>query len=260
MSDYLMRTRSLEELDELIEKDRRSALIVAETTFNQEVAIAAAKIREINQIATARIQADSQIASAKIASDAEITVAELLANTEQAIRRIRRNTVKSAQNTEITASMVVQIGETAKTEIINSSENAVEAIKLQAELAIQQITDNSQRAIKEIQEHSEHVVAHVNESAQIAANKIAQAKLQPRTPEETAQQGQEAAQFIMDAAANASETLATPVTHAVEAIHTQTEEALDVLRKVVLSVEQRILDTRDRALMHLDQIVSIKLE
>lgn len=81
-SDHLKRTRSLEEIYALIDKNRVDAAKAAQTKFHNDMEAAISAIASIGAIASARVQADSRVASAKVLINAELAAMRLLAEAE----------------------------------------------------------------------------------------------------------------------------------------------------------------------------------
>ena len=76
------RSRSLDEIYALIDKNRVDAAKAAQAKFHNDMEAAIATIASIGSIASARVQADSRVASAKVLINAELAATRLLAEAE----------------------------------------------------------------------------------------------------------------------------------------------------------------------------------
>mgnify|MGYP003115973880 CR=1 FL=1 len=259
VSKYLDQTRSLEELDALIESDRQAAASLAVSIFSQQVAMAIHNIGECNILASARIRADSMVTSAKLTSDAEICAAQLTANTEIAVVEIEKFITSSGKNLDVIAACVSEMGNSAISDISLNAANAVEVIKRQAELAIQQITENAKASIDEIKGFAVDVAAAIDVSATETKTKLDLAKLLPRTRQSVALNAEDAANRVHEAAISASEDLTTRVEKAIEAINTAVGESIKLIVEIASNAEIRICDTRDAAILRIQEFLRAKM-
>ncbi|MFT5539576.1 MAG: hypothetical protein ACI82H_001097 [Alphaproteobacteria bacterium] len=81
-SSYLNHTRSIAELDVIIEKDRVAAALIVKVRLEENVILCIAKIDNTCEMSLARIVSESEIAAARIAANAEIAAARLGARFE----------------------------------------------------------------------------------------------------------------------------------------------------------------------------------
>jgi len=129
VSDYLKHTHSLEELDDLFERDRLAAAKVAAAVLKHEVQVAVTNISEINQVANARIVANSQVASAKMMTNAEVVATQLTAKAELAILEIRQHTTTDGAAEEAQSGMISEISRIATDDISDSAKKSIKDIQ-----------------------------------------------------------------------------------------------------------------------------------
>lgn len=255
VSDYLIRNRSIKELDELFEQDRIAAMKIAATILSHEVSTAITSIGEINQIANARIFADSQVASAKLMTDAEITSTHLIAKAELAVLDIKMQNHQNAEKFELQADMIREIGRSTTEVISDNAQDAVQAIQNEAAEAIHRLKQNASNAILMIKSLSAEISVRVVESAEKTKVKLDEAKLHTRTAEELIVEAEKQKQFITDTAHESSLELRQAAEHSVANLHATTDAACTAITEAVVLSQTRILEARDRALRRIYEIV-----
>lgn len=258
VSGYLNRTRSLEELDALFEKDRQAAVKLAEIVFSQEVAVAVRAVADINEISNARIQADAQIASAKLASSAEVHATTLLAAAETLRLSIQRHELTDKKSDEIDSSIVSELAAKTGEQIQNTSRSAIEQIKAEAQAAVAQISENSKRSIAEIRAICENIKSQIDDNARLAEAKLRESKNYSRTPESVVFDAEKAAQHVMNQAASATQTLQVVLTDTTDKMTQLADAACASISATVSSATERVLHARDKALARINEILALR--
>src|SRR5579863_9674423 len=129
-SDYLKRTRSLEEIYALIDKNRVDAAKAAQTKFHNDMETAISAIASIGAIASARVQADSRVASAKVLINAELAATRLLAEAEMQASRCANEALTKPR--EVVEAALLEIGKNTTLQLILSATESVANIQRDA--------------------------------------------------------------------------------------------------------------------------------
>lgn len=260
VSDYLNQTRSLKELDALLEKDRLAAATLAELVFNQQVTSAIHNISEVNLVANARIRADCMVTTAKLASDAEICAAQLSANAEIAITEIQKFDAQSKEDRAAIGAAIQEMGQSALSEISTTASSAVDVIKREAEQAIKKISENAKASIEQIQVFASGVEANVLKTAMETKAKLDATKLGPRTPESAVLMAKAAAEKVTTMATVTTGKLKERLETAVQEINSAVDDSLNAVQEIVTNVEARIFDARDSAAQRLQEFLASHLK
>lgn len=250
-SDYLNRTRSIEELDAYFEKERYRAAEVADLSFRKEVATAIRTVSDINEVANARIYSNMEVASAKISSSAEVHSTSLLATAELFRHRLQNSGNFVPTNSENRNSMIAEVARTATKEIKSTAAAAIETIKSEAKDAVAQIASNANLAIAEINSISNKVISNIEDNAKLGREKLEKQKEFARVPESVIASAQIASAKILDSAANSSRELQVFVQKSVLVTNEAAAEACRRISVVTEKATERIISTRDRVLLKL---------
>lgn len=262
VSEYLKQTRSISELQSIIDSDRKTAAALAEATFRHDVNAAITSITEINAVATARVSADTQVASAKMLIDAEVVATRLMADAQIAIAEYKKyvENQSSAVPAEVVSGMIKQIGEKHTAQLSQQAKTSIEVIQRDAQEAIAKLKDIAATAIRDIHGISASITADVDSAATTAAEKLRDFRQEPHNLEETAQEAEEAALQIEAAAARASLELQTTVYAALENIHKSTDEACAIIKSAANTATEKIETAREKALATIRTVLEFHKE
>ena len=261
-SDYFKQTRSLSELQSVIDSDRKTAATLAEATFRHDVHAAITSITEINAVATARVSADTQVASAKMLIDAEVVSTRLMADAQIAISDYKKyvETQASAVPAEVVSAMIKQIGDKHTAQLSMQAKTSIEAIHRDAQEAIDKLKDIAATAISDIHSISASITADVDSAATTAAEKLRSFRQEPHSLEETAEEAELAALQIEAAAARASLELQTAVYAALENIHKSTDDACSVIKTTANTATEKIETAREKAMATIRTVLEFHKE
>jgi hypothetical protein len=256
-SDYLKRTRSLEEVYALIDKNRVEAAKAAQAKFHDDMEAAIATIASISSIAAARVQADSRVASAKVLIDAEVAATRLLAEAElQATKSANEILTKPR---EVVEAALLEIGRHTTLRLVAAARESVEKIQQDAEAAIKLLRETGTIAIGEIQQLSANVSEQIKRDAELAAQKLEEYRKQARTTEDAAADGVDLAEIVITAAEKASAHLQEAIKATLAKINAITDEACQAVHEAALAAEKKILDGQERALARLKETLQAHL-
>lgn len=253
-SDYLTRTRTLEELDALFEQDRLSAAKIAKTVFAHEVAVAIANIGEINQVASARILADSQIASAKMQTDAEVAATLLLSKAEITVLQLEQYASGDTKHIDVNKCMILEISRSTINAISTTASEAMATIQHEAENAIRRMRENATKAIESIHAMAEKLALEVEAKAAMARDALAEEKTQSRTVDETAESAKNRAELILVHATYSRERLREATQKIIAEIEAMSASAIQTISEAMAASERRIIDARTRAIKQIETI------
>jgi len=256
-SDYLKRSRSLDEVYALIDKNRIDAAKVAQAKFHDDMEAAIAAIASISSIAGARVQADSRVASAKVLIDAELAAGRLLKEAELQASKCATEILTKPR--EVVEAALLEIGKHTTLRLISAAKEAVENIQQDAEAAIKLLRETGAIAIREIQTLSANVTEQRKRDAELAARKLEEYRKQARTPDEAISDGEDLAQIVVAAAEQASVRLQETISATLTKINAITDEACAGVHEAALFAEKKILDGQERALARLKQTLQAHL-
>ncbi len=252
-SDYLKHSRSLDEVYDLIDKNRAEAAKVAQAKFHNEMEGAIATIASIGSIACARIQADSRVGSAKVLIEAEVAASRLLAEAE--LEASKWAAQIQTKPREVVDAALMEVGRNASLQLAETAKASVASIHQNAELAIKVLRETGAIAILEVQTLAAKVGEQTKRDAELAAEKLKEYRKSARTPEDAVSEGEDLAQILIKAAHEASAKLQETVKLALAKINTVTDEACLVIHEAALAAEKKLLDGRERALARLKDVL-----
>jgi len=259
VDSHLSKTRSLDELDVLIEKDRLAAASGAKTLFNQAIAAAINNVSQINQIANARIQANAHAAAARISSGVEVYAVELIEHARAAIETIKTQLLHPPKGADAVRAIVVEVGQAAETQISESATIAINAINQQAEASIHSISDGAKESIQQIRQLATDVGTEVQGKAAVAAVKLAADMASERKPESVVKEAGLASQKILLDTHATTVNLAEKAAAAIAEINRMTASSIKNMGALVQKAEARILSVRDFALTHIQEFLGKNL-
>jgi len=261
VSEYLDRSRPLEELDDLILKHKLAAAKVAEVKFKTDLINAVTVISEISQVASARILADSQVVSAKMTANAEIANARLMVDVDIAISEIVKTSGgdMDPESLSIAEDMIKEVGRIGGKKLSERAKESIAAIKKTAKDATMNLEEISTQSIRDIQQTAEQTASQIETDAEIAVEKIRLSKLGDRTTETAAQEADEAAELIIAAAKAVSSEMKAEVQTSISALQNLAEKTSKTLSEMAAEFETRIIEARDKAVGALKETIEVAL-
>lgn len=254
-SDYLKRSRSLDEIYASIERNRVEAAKVVQAKFHDDMEAAIAAIASIGSIAGARVLADSRVASANVLIEAELAATRLLAEAEMQVSKYAHEALTKPK--DFVEAALQEIGRNTSVRLITSAKDAVEKIQHDAETAVNLLRETGAIAIREVQALAAQVAAQTTRDAELAAEKLAEFRKQARTPDEAMSEGVDVAKLVANAAQEASARLQEAIKTTLDKINTITEEACAAVHASALAANQKIASGRERALLRLKETLNI---
>lgn len=250
-SDYLKRTRSLDEVYRLIDQDRIEAAKAAQSRFHHDMETAIAAITSIGSIAGARVLADSRVASASVLIDAELAASRLLAEAElQAAKCAKEALTKPRQVVE---SAIQLIGKTTSQLLVETAKDSVDKIQQDAEAAIKILRETGAIAIREVQALADSVTRQTKQDAELAAARLAEYRKQSRTPDEAVSEGEDLAKLVLLAAEEASAQLRSTIEATLQNINTITDAACSRVHDAAAEAKKKVEEGRARASLRLNE-------
>ena len=261
-SSQIDRPRSLEDLYELIERDRVAAAALAEIAFANDAALAISSISEISSVACAKVLADTQVASAKALIDAEVSVARLSAGAGVAVAEYKRHVQEHPQSVPLTtvAGMVGQICDKHVEEIQLGGRQSIETIERDAQLAIAKLKEIGNAAIQEIRGLEHAISAQIEQDAAMAAERLRAFREKPHTPEEVMAEAENAARKVEAAASQAISQLHHGVDEAIRNIQATTDEACRQILAAAEAACKRLTLAQEKALGTIRTVVEFHME
>ena len=250
-SDYLKRTRSLEEVYALIDNNRVEAAKAAQAKFHDDMEAAIATIASISSIAAARVQADSRVASAKVLINAELAVTRLLAEAEMQASKFANEALTKPR--EVVEAALLEIGKHTTARLIASARESVEQIQHDTDAAIRTLRETGAIAIREIQTLATNVTEQTRHDAELAAAKLKEYREQARTPDEAVSDSEDLAEIVIKAAEQASVDLQVAINNTLAKINAVTDEACAGVHEAALAAEKKIFEGQERALARLKE-------
>jgi hypothetical protein len=255
--DQPKRSRSLDEIYALIDKDRVEAAKAAQAKFHNDMEAAIATIVSISSIAGARVQADSRVASAKVLINAELAATRLLADAELQASKAANEVLTKPR--EVVEAALLEIGKQTTLRLISTAKEAVEKIQQDADAAIKVLRETGAIAIREIQTLATNVAEQTRHDAELAAAKLKEFRKQVRTQDEAVSDGEDLAEIVIKAAERASVHLQEAISTTLAKINTITDEACSGVHEAALAAEKKILDGQERALARLKETLQSHL-
>jgi len=261
VSEYLDRSRSLEELDDLVAKHRLAAAKVAEVRFKTEIFNAITAISEISQIASARIVADSQVVSAQMAANAEIANARLMADVDISISQILKCAAGATDLgfLEIAEDMIKEIGRIGAQKLSGRAKESIAAIKQSAKEAVKRLEEITTQSIKEIQKTAAQTARQVLMDAETAAEKLRKSKLGERTTVTAAQEADEAAGLVAAAARAVADDMQAEADAAIGGLQVLAEKTSKTLSALAAGFEARIEEAWEKAARKVEETLELAL-
>ena len=250
-SDYLKRTRSLDEVYAHIDKNRVEAAKIAQARFHNDMEAAIATIASIGSIASARVQADSRVASANVLIDAELAASRLLAEAEIQASNCAKDLLTKPE--EVVAAALLEIGKHATQHLVISARESVEKIQRDAETAIKVLRETSAIAMREVQALADSVTEQTRRDAELAAAKLAEYRKQSRTLDEAVSEGEDLAKTVLQAAEEASAQLRSAIETTLNEINTITDNACAAVHEAAAEAKRKVEEGRERASLRLKE-------
>ncbi len=259
-SDYLNKTRSLDELDELFKRER---IILAETaiaSLKHTVAIGTASIGETQQISSARIFADVQVATAKITVDTDVTikVLETRANAVQLeIQEHMRN--KPVEHDQL-HDMIEEIGRKGCADISEHAASIIEKIENEARMAVERINISGEEALKSVERLAEDIAKKILENQGIAMGILAESKHKSRKITEVVEEAEQAAERVQSEGKVFVQQILDEVFESIKKINEISEQATAKIKECVEQSDEKILTARNAALEKVHEIVDATIK
>jgi hypothetical protein len=256
-SDYLKRTRSLDEVYALIDKNRFEAAKVARAKFHNEMEAAIATIASIGSIASARVLADSRVASANVLIDAELVASRLLAEAEMQASRCAKEVLTKPK--EVVEASLLEIGKQMTLQLVVTAKGAVDKIQQDADSAIKVLRETGAIAIREVQALATSVTDQTKRDAELAAARLAEYRKQSRTVEEASADSEDLAMAVLQAAEEVSAQLRVAIEATMEKINTVTNNACSAIQEAAVAAKMRVEHGREQALLRLTEAIKVYL-
>jgi hypothetical protein len=251
ISNYLQQSRTLEEVYALIDKSRFDAAKAAQTRFHGDVEAAIASIASIGSIAGARVLADSRVASANVLINAELAATRLLAEAEMQASQCANQVLTKPP--EVVEAALLEIGKSTTLRLVTTATALVEKIRQDAEAAIKVLRETGANAIREIHALAATVAEQTKRDAELAAEKLKEYRKSTHTMDEAANEGDDAAKIVVQAAEEASAKLQEAIKTTLAEINAVTDQACAVVREAALAAEKKIREGQERALIRLKE-------
>ena len=256
-SEYLKRTRRLDEIYALIDKNRVDAAKVAQAKFHNDMEAAIAAIASIGAIASARVQADSRVASARVLINAELAATRLLAEAEvQASKCANEGMTKPR---EVVEAALLEIGKHTTLRLILTAKESVGKIQQDAEAAIKVLRETGAIAIQEVQALATNVTKQTIHAAGLAAEKLKEYRKEAHTADEATSEGDDLAHIVIKAAEQASVQLQEAIKTTLANITATTDAACAAVHEAALAAEKKIFDSQERASARLKETLQAYL-
>jgi hypothetical protein len=256
-SDYQKPPRSLDEIYELIDRNRVDAAKAAQAKFHNDMEGAIAAIASIGAIASARVQADSRVASAKVLINAELAATRLLAEAEVQASKCAEQALTKPR--EVVEAALLDIGKQTSLRLIATAKESVDKIHQDAEAAMKILRETGAIAIREIQTLAANVTEQTRHDAEVAAEKLKEYRKELHTADEATSKGEVLAQIVVNATEQASVKLQEAIKATLANINAVTDEACAAVHEAALAAEKKILDGRERALARLKETLQAHL-
>ncbi|MBC8269671.1 MAG: hypothetical protein H8E36_13065 [Rhodospirillaceae bacterium] len=261
VSEYLKHSRSLEELDALIEHDRRAAALIARALLDKDVIQFLAHIDKVSEISLARIVSESEISVVRIMANAEIAAARLAAQTDQIQLEIDKlnSSQPNEEALEIAVAMIAESSRRHSQDVAEEAKQAIDQIEKDSAEAIDRLNKFTKESIAEIQKLKEQSTKNVDAMAVDASIKLKKSKLGIRTAEQAVWESEDASDLILSYAEEASQKMQSKFNWATDRIQTATEVAHNRIRATCKESTKRIEATRDRAIENLKNVIEAAL-
>ena len=250
-SDYLKRTRSLDEVYALIDTNRAEAARAAQAKFHNDMEAAIATISSIGSIASARVLADSRVASANVLIDAELAASRLLAEAEIQAAKIAKEVLTKPR--DVVEAAILEIGRHTTERLVVTARESVEKIQQDAEAAIKVLRETGAIAIREVQALADSVTEQTKQDTKLAAARLAEYRKQSRSPDEAESQGEDLAKVVLQAAEQASDQLRTAIEATLAKINLITNDACSAVHEAAAEAKKRVEEGRERASLRLKE-------
>lgn len=201
-NDAFNRVRSIEEMEARVERDLISTAKTVKAELTREVDVAIHNVEGTAEIATTAISAQTEVAVARLTASMEVASVRMLAAAERAIGDVEGKVAAEApqSHAEITKAMVAEAAYLAQQDLAETMKKSVESIRLDAIRAVADIRKAAADSIAEIKRFADQTTTSIDRNAQLAADRILQAKNDDRTPEALAREAETAAREVLDAA------------------------------------------------------------
>jgi hypothetical protein len=256
-SDYLKRTRSLDEIYALIDTNRVDAANAAQAKFHNDMEAAIAAIASIGAIAGARVQADSRVASARVLINAELAATRLLAEAEVQASKCANEALTKPR--EVVQAALLEIGKNTTMQLILTATESVGKIQRDAELAIKVLRETGAIAIQEVQALAANVTEQTMRAAELAAEKLKEYRKKAHTADEATSDGEDLAHIVIKAAERASVQLKEAIKTTLAGINATTDAACAAVYEAAFAAEKKILDGQERASARLKEALQAHL-
>jgi hypothetical protein len=259
--EYFGQVHSVDELFRLIDRDLLAAAKVINASFELQVKVAIANIRDISGIASAKVMADTNVSSSKVLIDAEVAATRLGADAELLIADFRRHAKQQAAGTAQDAieKMLEDLGDNYVSQLSDGAKQSIETIQHDAQNSIGKIIAIGNSAICAINDLTLEVSSKNKEAASLAAKKIEAYRQTDHTLEDVVVEAEKAARLVSDASEHVASILRTDTDVALANIRKVTDGACRSIEIAVANAELRIRVAADKASQRVRELIFVHI-